>query len=307
MATQDQAFKIRWGKLSLALLGALALVAVPVTFVVACFTTLSFLVPLGCALVVIASFVGLRTSAIRDRKRRAWARAESAVPEEEFAEKSRQDPEAQSGQDGAEQAPTERASEAEGSEDTAAESVEETVSEPQVKVTAEVKVTEEAFDFEAPVSDVDSPLKAALGVDVAAERAKDESVEGEAVEPGAETDVVAQDGAEGSSHEPQDTTDQASVKNSESTWSPRGVPTPTYVNAEPVERALPEAQPAAEEKKATSVTSIRQAERDRAELERTGTDARDIEPSAQDIDDEIVDAETAKRLDLDAVLQRRRA
>lgn len=302
MATQDQGFKIRWGKVSLALLGALALLAVPVTFVLACFTTLSFLVPLGCAVLVAASFVGLRTAAIRDRKRKAWARAESAVPEAEFAEKARQEPEDGSDQIIAAEVP-ENVADASRSA-AAAESVSAYVAEP------EAEITEEAFDFEAPFTEVETPSKPGVTSEL-------DDANGEAEVGAAEVDGSAQ-GRQAAVEQAEESTTAAQMS-SNSTWSPRDIPTPTYVGAEPVERDLPSAEPAAEEKKATSVTSIRKAERDRAEQERSGSEVRDIEPSAQadlsvqahvsagGADDEFVNAESAKRLDLDAVLQRRRA
>jgi hypothetical protein len=66
-----------------------------------------------------------------------------------------------------------------------------------------------------------------------------------------------------------------------------------------VERELPESLVVPEDKKPTEVTSIRKAERDRADQERTAG-AADVVRDAK--------AQTPKsKLDLDAVLQRRRA
>lgn len=72
-------FRIRWDRLSIALVGALALTAALVTSVLAVVGLVSSVVPVTALLLAIASVVVLRTLAVRDRRRTPQQRA--AAPE----------------------------------------------------------------------------------------------------------------------------------------------------------------------------------------------------------------------------------
>jgi hypothetical protein len=290
MATQQPAFRIRWGKLSLALVGVLALLAVPVTFVVACFTSLSFFTPLICLALFALSFVALRTSAIRERRRRAWERATFAVPDEQVAAK-----ESESVDDELAKVDAAEAAKSSGAESASvAESVPE---DSKTQPVAQESVVEEAFDIEAPARSAASAASAAAAEDETSESMA--QVDAGQTEAG-QTDAN-HDAAQATSQRDERTAvgQEAGLKTKQETWSPREVPAPTYTTAQPVERELPESLVVPEDKKPTEVTSIRKAERDRADQERTAG-AEDVVRDAK--------AQIAKsKLDLDAVLQRRRA
>lgn len=80
-APQQAPFRIRYDRLGVALAGALAVVVLVVGGVLAPFGVVSALVPLIAAIVLVASFVGLRAMAVRDRRRKVLARMEAVFHE----------------------------------------------------------------------------------------------------------------------------------------------------------------------------------------------------------------------------------
>mgnify|MGYP005983285745 CR=1 FL=1 len=228
--TQPQGtFTVRWGKLSLAALGALATLAAPITLVVALVGPLSLWVPLIALAVAGLSVAGLRASAVRDRRRKAWEQAAVSVPAA-LIESAAQDAAAREARERAER----ELAEARLAEERAAE-LERRLAERQ-----------------------DAPF------DMLAEEPADEAV-GED-EPAVLAPAVAAAASE--------------------QWTPRELPAPSYVGATPAQRPAAAPLPREESKRAEVITSIRQAEAQRLEAERS---------------------QRAERLDLDAVLQRRRA
>ena len=77
-AVRPPRLRIRWGRLAVAALGLLALVATPVTLELVAFGA-SALVPAGCAAAAATSVAVLRSLALRDRRRRVDAAFSSAM------------------------------------------------------------------------------------------------------------------------------------------------------------------------------------------------------------------------------------
>lgn len=227
--TQPQGtFTVRWGKLSLAALGALATLAAPITLVVALVGPLSLWVPLIALVLAALCVAGLRASAVRDRRRKAWDEAAVSVPAA-LIESAAQDAAAREARETAER-----------------------------ELAAARLADERAAELERRLAErQDAPF------DMLAEEPEDEVV-------GEDEPVVAAPVAEAAPQQ----------------WTPRELPAPSYVGATPAQRPAPAPLPREEAKRAEVITSIRQAEAQRLEAERT---------------------QRAERLDLDAVLQRRRA
>ena len=80
-APQQAPFRIRYGRLGVALAGVLAVVVLVVGGVLAPFGVISALVPLAAAVVLAGSFVGLRALAVRDRRRKVLARMDAVFHE----------------------------------------------------------------------------------------------------------------------------------------------------------------------------------------------------------------------------------
>ena len=231
MSTQPGTFTVRWGKLSLALAGVAAVVALPVLVVLWLIGSLSGLAPLLSLALIAVSLAGLRASAVQARRRRAWQRASETVPAA-LIESARE----------------------------AKENSEELVAEQQAEPAKELKAAEDEVLVVA-----DAPF------DFMATTVEEESVEdAESAVADVVVETVAAPAAEA-----------APVERS---WSPRELPAPKYADAQPVQRQAPEPLESTEDSsKASTIKSIRAAEAQRVAEER------------------------AERLDLDAVLQRRRA
>jgi len=86
--------RLRYGRLTLALLGLIAVLATVVTGVLAPFTTIGLGLVLTCLGIAVASFVALRLLAVRDRNRKLLARLEAirqqALQTPAFADASNQ-------------------------------------------------------------------------------------------------------------------------------------------------------------------------------------------------------------------------
>lgn len=80
-ASQQAPFRIRYDRLGVALAGAVAVVVLVSGAVLAAFGAVSGLVPLVAAIVLAASFIGLRALAVRDRRRKVLARMEAVFHE----------------------------------------------------------------------------------------------------------------------------------------------------------------------------------------------------------------------------------
>ncbi|WP_417216116.1 hypothetical protein [Arthrobacter sp.] len=80
-APQQAPFRIRYDRLGVAAAGALAAVVLVAGAILAPFGVVSGLVPLLAAIVLVASFIGLRALAVRDRRRKVLARMEAVFHE----------------------------------------------------------------------------------------------------------------------------------------------------------------------------------------------------------------------------------
>lgn len=261
MPTQPGAFRIKWGKLTIALIGVLALVAVPVTFVLAMVTSLSLLSPLVCLVLTLVCFAALRAGSVLSRRKAAWERAGAALPVQE-----EQQTQEETVEEAAESQQATRAQQAEAS----AEAAQEKAAAASLAAAERERVEDVPFDVLAPAS-TESATTAAQ------ERS---TATGEGTEVDDKSAAVADDVAPvADAAKPE----APAAPKRPTTWEPREVPAPTYLAAEKAERTLPAPQPQGSDKHATEVTSIRRAEAERLAAER------------------------AERLDLDAVLQRRRA
>jgi|GEM_PF-2072847 len=289
MPTQPGAFRIKWGKLSIALIGMLALVAVPVTLVLAIVTSLSLLAPLVCAVLVVLCLASLRAGAVVSRRRSAWERAASVVPADASEEHTAEHGAEQAGQ-------AEHATQAEQTAKELAASQQAPQGQPSAEKAGKAAEREEApFDIVADGRERTRRERAAARAAVAGEAAASRTATADRTDaeqarneqagttprtaPAAKGEKAAQ--GEATTSGTANAITPAARKGEK--WAPRELPTPTYLAAEPAERALPAPLEQDEEKTATEVTSIRQAEAQRLAAERT------------------------QRLDLDAVLQRRRA
>jgi len=268
MSTPSGTFTVRWGRLSLVLLGVLSLVAIPVTVAVAAFTSLSWWTPALCLALVVLCVVGLRGAAVRDRRRRAWKLAAQSVPAALVESAAR---------DAAERDAARSVAEADASE-TALDAAEvaasaEASAVDQKEREAKPVVEDVPFDMlaDAPADEtVDPRPEATIQAQVAADAATVQDTDAE--------NVDAEDGIEPAAGDAAGPAAPVS-----STWEPRELPAPSYVGATPATRPTPEAMPEPAQEPTPTISSIRKAEAQR------------------------VAAERAERLNLDAVLQRRRA
>ncbi|RKW71524.1 hypothetical protein [Galactobacter caseinivorans] len=270
MSSQTDTFKIRWGKLALALIGVLAVLATPVTFVVALVSPLSLWTPLLCLALVVISFAGLRASAVKDRQAKAWQRAAATVPQRVAAQ-----PEAAQAKDTKVAQPADKnasdqkvAAQKTGAQKTAAQVA-------AAKQAAEKQAAAEKAAAAAKDRPFDMQAQDKAPAEVAAPQ-QDVTVTATQAEPAAQATPASSGTAVAQTAPVQTPTPDTS-------WAPRELPVPGYVGAARAERSAPAPLEQAAEKRATEVTSIRQAEADRVAEER------------------------AERLNLDAVLQRRRA
>ncbi|MDN5811645.1 MAG: hypothetical protein L0H40_01245 [Micrococcaceae bacterium] len=220
-------FRIRYGRLSIALAGVLAALALVVGGLLAPFGILSGLVPLIGAIVLVGSFIGLRVLAVRDRRRKVLARMDAIFHE----------------------------------------AMDTRPAEPVVRHQAT-----EVFDAR-------------------------EQENAQASAPAAQGTVRH--------HAP------LAAPTAPATWEPVAVPKPTYVGAAKAERPAPEPLPAGEEKKPQKATSIlaqtRLAEQEAQLAERAERAERGEELPAVAEAPRRRPAAPAGGMNLDAVLQRRRA
>lgn len=261
MSSQTDTFKIRWGKLALALIGVLAVIATPVTFIAALVSPMSLVTPLLFLMLVVLSFAGLRASAVQDRRAKAWQRAAATVPQREATQ-----PQAADAHTGTVASVADAARPAEGVAPARA----------QGAADAQAAKGQSAKQESATAARKDSPFDLMAQDEAPAEEAASPRDVTAPARPAAQV-PDASSGAVVAAAAPMQT------PKPETSWSPREIPTPGYVAAARAERAAPAPLEPAEEKRAKEVTSIRQAEADRVSQER------------------------AERLNLDAVLQRRRA
>lgn len=231
-ARRTARLRLRYGRLAIAAVGALAAVTLVVGGVLAPFGVVAASVP-GYALAVLAaSFIGLRSLAVRERRRRSLARMEAA-----FAE---------------------------------------AMSGPLVATPP--RRDSELFDAQTATA-VD-PSAALTAQEARAEARRAAAAESRPVEA--------------------------------QTWDPVQVPRPLYVDAQKAERPAPEPFAAAEPKRPQTVTSILQDTRIQSAAEAGGSGVAPL-PAPADATATAAAVAPAHgsdpegRINLDAVLQRRRA
>lgn len=291
MTTQQGTLTVHWGKVTLAGIGALSLAATPITAIVAAFTSLSWATPLILLMLAVACVVGLRVAALADRKRRAWNRAASSLSAPAPAASARQD----------ESAPQEEQGAVTGEAGEDSRHAEEPVrgqsssdAEQQTSSALAPRGNEgRPFDMQAERAAQRDAERAELAAQIVRPAEPEAMSEAAAVEAETESEAEEATQATADAATAQDGDAEAVRAEDEASgarrgaqlrygddWQPREVPAPTYLSAPKAERPLPTPFEAEQPLKATSVESIRQAEQARL---------------------------AAERLDLDAVLQRRRA
>lgn len=256
--------KIRWGRLGVAAIGALALVGAPVFLVLAALTPMSWWWPLASVLIAFGTLVTLRTWAVQERRQEAWKRAAEEVAAQHEQEATEADEQSEVATDA-----LEAAAETEATEelDDAQESADaETAEQNTEQAVAEAEADDAPFDVDG-------------GVDGGAEPAATDADAETDAETEATAEAEAEVGAEAEAAEEASGSDEAK-RVAEATkagkgWVPNKVPAPGYVSKAEARRE--KAEPfQAEEKKPEEVTSIRKSERARAERERQ-QDALDLD------------------------------
>lgn len=251
--------KIRWGRLSVAAIGALALLGAPVFLVLAVLTPMSWWWPLASVLIAFGTLVTLRTWAVQERRQEAWKRAAEEVAAQHEQEEAETDEESEAATDASDAAAETEASDALNDAQESAET--ETSEQNTEQDVAEAEADHAPFDVDG-------------GVDNGAEPAATDAettAEAEA-ESGATTEVEAAEEPSGSDEAKR----VAEATKAGKSWVPNKVPAPAY--ASKAEARREKAEPfQAEEKKPEEVTSIRKSERARAERER--------QQNALDLDD----------------------
>ena len=255
--------KIRWGRLSVAAIGALALVGAPVFLVLSALTPMSWWWPLASVLIAFGTLVTLRTWAVQERRQEAWKRAAEEVAAQHEQEAAETDEESEAATDA-----SEAAAETEASDelDDAQESAESETAERNTEQ-AVAEADDAPFDVDG---DIDSGAEpAATDADAETDAETEATAEAEA-EVGAEAEAAEE--ASGS----EEAKRVAEATKAGKGWVPNKLPAPGYVSKAEARRE--KAEPfQAEEKKPEEVTSIRKSERARAERER--------QQNALDLDD----------------------
>ena len=248
--------KIRWGRLSVAAIGALALVGAPVFLVLAALTPMSWWWPLASVLIAFGTLVTLRTWAVQERRQEAWKRAAEEVAAQHEQEAAETDEQSEAATDASEAAAE---TEASGELDDAQESAEtETAERNTEQAVAEAEADDAPFDVDGDADGGAEP--AATDADAETEAETESTAEAEA-EVGAEAEAAEE--ASGS----EEAKRVAEATKAGKGWVPSKVPAPGY--ASKAEARREKAEPfQAEEKKPEEVTSIRKSERARAERER---------------------------------------
>lgn len=255
--------KIRWGRLSVAAIGALALVGAPVFLVLAALTPMSWWWPLASVLIAFGTLVTLRTWAVQERRQEAWKRAAEEVAAQHEQEAAETDEESEAATDA-----SEAAAETEASDelDDAQESAESETAERNTEQ-AVAEADDARFDVDGDIDIGAEP--AATDADAETDAETEATAEAEA-EVGAEAEAAEE--ASGS----EEAKRVAEATKAGKGWVPNKLPAPGYVSKAEARRE--KAEPfQAEEKKPEEVTSIRKSERARAERER--------QQNALDLDD----------------------
>lgn len=264
--------KIRWGRLGVAAIGALALVGAPVFLVLAALTPMSWWWPLASVLIAFGTLVTLRTWAVQERRQEAWKRAAEEVAAQHEQEAAEIDEQSEVATDASEAAAE---TEASGELDDAQQSTEtETAERNTEQAVAESEADDAPFDVDGGVGSGAEP--AATDADAETDAETESTAEAEA-EVGAEAE--AEEAAQGEQDEQLGSDEAKRVAEATKAgkgWVPNKVPAPGYVSKAEARRE--KAEPfQAEEKKPEEVTSIRKSERARAERER--------QQNALDLDD----------------------
>lgn len=255
--------KIRWGRLSVAAIGALALVGAPVFLVLAALTPMSWWWPLASVLIAFGTLVTLRTWAVQERRQEAWKRAAEEVAAQHEQEAAETDEESEAATDA-----SEAAAETEASDELndAQESAESETAERNTEQAA-AGADDAPFDVDGGVDGGAEP--AATDAETTAEAETDADAQAEA---DATSEAEAAEEASGS----EEAKRVAEATKAGKGWVPNKLPAPGY--ASKAEARREKAEPfQVEEKKPEEVTSIRKSERARAERER--------QQNALDLDD----------------------
>ena len=256
--------KIRWGRLGVAAIGALALVGAPVFLVLAALTPMSWWWPLASVLIAFGTLVTLRTWAVQERRQEAWKRAAEEVAAQHEQEAAETDEQSEVATDASEAA----VEASDGLEDAQESAETETAEQNTKQDVAEAEVDDAPFDVDG-------------GIDGGAETAAtDAETTAEAeTESEATAEAEAEEAAQGEQDEQLGSDEAKRVAEATKAgkgWVPNKVPAPGYVSKAEARRE--KAEPfQAEEKKPEEVTSIRKSERARAERER--------QQNALDLDD----------------------
>ena len=313
--------KIRWGRFSAALIGALALVGAPVFVGLAALTPMSWWWPLVCFLIAFGTLITLRTWAVQERRQEAWKRAAKQVAAQHEQGKPAQNSDAaikaESSEDkkqsteqntsDASKMDVESSASAAGTENTSAQRG--TAAPEQHSNTEHGNKTEQGSDAQGQ-SATGSDAEKSAEQDVVEEPAPKVSAsevpfdfvadtealrKAEAEKAAAEAAAAAEDELDADA----DTEAEADAETEEGSeeaqrvaeatkagkgWVPHKVPAPGYASKPEAHREKAEPFQAEEEKKPEEVTSIRKSERERAERERL-----------------------QEALDLDGIMSRRRA
>ena len=257
--------KIRWGRLCVAAIGALALVGAPVFLVLAALTPMSWWWPLASVLIAFGTLVTLRTWAVQERRQEAWKRAAEEVAAQHEQEAAETDEQSEVATDASEVAAETEASDELNDAQESAET--ETAEQNTEQAVAETEADDAPFDVDGDADGGAEP--AATDADAETEAETESTAEAEA-EVGAEAEAAEE--ASGS----EEAKRVAEATKAGKGWVPNKLPAPGYVSKAEARRE--KAEPfQAEEKKPEEVTSIRKSERARAERER--------QQNALDLDD----------------------
>lgn len=256
--------KIRWGRLGVAAIGALALVGAPVFLVLAALTPMSWWWPLASVLIAFGTLVTLRTWAVQERRQEAWKRAAEEVAAQHEQEAAETDEQSEVATDASEAA----VEASDGLEDAQESAETETAEQNTKQDVAEAEVDDVPFDVDGGVGSGAEPAATDAETTAEAETESEATAEAEAEEAaqGEQDEQLGSDEAKR----------VAEATKAGKGWVPNKVPAPGYVSKAEARRE--KAEPfQAEEKKPEEVTSIRKSERARAERER--------QQNALDLDD----------------------
>ncbi|WP_022873558.1 hypothetical protein [Nesterenkonia alba] len=261
-------FRIYWGRTILAALGLVALLGGAVTGVLAAVGTVTALVPLVCAGVLVASLLTLQVTAVIRRRRRRRARVEAAL---------RQAMEADPQTAAARQSPTAQPQQA---------------SEYPARSASLARANEAGQQNAAQTSA--APFDA-LAPDATGQGGPDSLVKlDEDGLPDSAERVLAGGGA--GPVENSAVFDQSEAPTAEHSWQPRQVPQPKYLVAEKADR--PAAEPLEAPEKPAAKTPLRQPGDGAPRRDKTDESTEQAEATRRS---------SAGSMDLDTVLARRRA